>query len=143
MNKRVAFASTILLVALCGCGGNSGSGSSSGSAPTQQEAQSLAGIWTITCTQQAPDCADISVTVDQAGALLDAEVPGFSGLIQGGAEIDMDNDGNQVLRINILDAYTFEGTVSYMGGSALGNLTIADIENGQEVVSAYATLMPQ
>jgi hypothetical protein len=97
----------------------------------------IAGVWTITCEWPAPDCARISVTIDEAGALLDAEVPGLSGEIQGGASVDNGRPGERILEINILDGYTFEG-VLIGNGFAQGRLKISDIENGQEVVPAFA-----
>jgi hypothetical protein len=102
----------------------------------------IAGQWTIVCDVHAADCANISVTVDSAGALMDAEVPGFSGEIQGGASVDKGKLGQQILEINILDSYSFVGNLLPGGTLALGKLTIADIEHGQEVVPATAIWRP-
>ncbi len=102
----------------------------------------IAGQWTIVCEVHAADCANISVTVDSAGALMDAEVPGFSGEIQGGASVDSGKLGQKILEINILDAYSFVGNLLPGGTLALGKLTIADIEHGQEVVPATAIWRP-
>ncbi|HUA32534.1 MAG TPA: hypothetical protein VMA09_02940 [Candidatus Binataceae bacterium] len=99
-------------------------------------APNIAGTWTLTCELPARDCSKISVTVDSSGALLDAEVPGFSGLIEGGASVGSGKFGQQ-LEIDILDTYTFEGVM--VGDSlAQGNLTIEDIENGEEVIPVLA-----
>ena len=134
MHKAASAVLTVLvLLMLCGCGGNSGS-----SGPQPQPEQRFAGVWTISCMQQAPDCAAFSVTVDDSGALVDATVPGFTGVVPGNASIDVDNDGNQVLRINISDTYIFEG--NYTGLSASGTLTITDLEKGNEMVAASAEL---
>jgi hypothetical protein len=133
MSKTVVFASMMMIVAaMCGCGGSS--------APASPQQHSVAGVWKITCTQEGADCAEFSITTDDSGALLDAEVPGFSGVIPGGASIDTDNQGNQVLRINISDAYSFEGNLQQTGKAATGTLRIADIENGEELVTASAVL---
>jgi hypothetical protein len=78
--------------------------------------------------------------VGQAGALLNARVPGFNGEIQGGASVDNPGQGQQVLDINIHNVYTFEGNLSPDGHSAQGQLTIADINNGEEIVPASAVL---
>src|ERR1700728_1596070 len=109
--------------------------------PTQP-APRIAGEWTIVCDAHAADCANIAVTVDSAGALLDAEVPGFSGEIQGGASVDSGKLGQQILEINVLDAYSFVGNLLPGGTLALGKLTIADVEHGQEVVPATAIWRP-
>ena len=108
----------ILLTAYWGC--------SPDPAPPPPQNTSVAGTWEVICEPPNNDCYGFTFTFSPNGDIINSDLPGLEGVVQGTASI-----ANGVLTILVNEQITFVGTLDALGNIAKGTLTDHDLDGAQ------------